>query len=200
MVPLMGRIAAGTPISAIQTRLETFAMPPEFLGGGEHFALEVRGDSMIEAGILENDTVIIRKQDTAETGDIVVALVDEEEATLKRLRKRGASIALEAANPAYETRNLRARPRPCSGEDGEPAPPILSRPGRPRKGRPAERVFLEALQIAFEPASPASPGDAAEPGRRASCQRGADEQSKDTFARLAYKQNRDIQFNLIVFT
>ena len=104
MVPLMGRIAAGTPISAIQTRVETFAMPPEFLGSGEHFALEVRGDSMIEAGIFENDTVIIRKQDTAETGDIVVALIDEEEATLKRLRKRGASIALEAANPAYETR------------------------------------------------------------------------------------------------
>jgi repressor LexA len=104
MVPMMGRIAAGTPISAIQTRLQTLAMPPEFLGGGEHFALEVRGDSMIEAGILENDTVIIRKQDTAETGDIVVALIDEEEATLKRLRKRGASIALEAANPAYETR------------------------------------------------------------------------------------------------
>jgi repressor LexA len=104
MVPLMGRIAAGTPISAIQSRTQTFAMPPEFLGSGEHFALEVRGDSMIEAGILENDTVIIRKQDTAETGDIVVALIDEEEATLKRLRKRGASIALEAANPAYETR------------------------------------------------------------------------------------------------
>jgi repressor LexA len=104
MVPLMGRIAAGTPISAIQTRVQTLAMPPEFLGSGEHFALEVRGDSMIEAGILENDTVIIRKQDTAETGDIVVALIDEEEATLKRLRKRGASIALEAANPAYETR------------------------------------------------------------------------------------------------
>jgi repressor LexA len=104
MVPLMGRIAAGTPISAIQTRLDTFAMPPEFLGSGEHFALEVRGDSMIDAGIFENDTVIIRKQDTAETGDIVVALIDEEEATLKRLRKRGASIALEAANPAYETR------------------------------------------------------------------------------------------------
>ena len=104
MVPVMGRIAAGTPISAIQTRTETLAMPPEFLGSGEHFALEVRGDSMIEAGILENDTVIIRKQDTAETGDIVVALIDDEEATLKRLRKRGASIALEAANPAYETR------------------------------------------------------------------------------------------------
>ena len=104
VLPLMGRIAAGTPISAIQTRLQTLAMPPEFLGGGEHFALEVRGDSMIDAGIFENDTVIIRKQDTADTGDIVVALIDEEEATLKRLRKRGASIALEAANPAYETR------------------------------------------------------------------------------------------------
>ena len=75
-----------------------------FSASGEHFALEVRGNSMIEAGIFENDTVIIRKQDTAETGDIVVALIDEEEATLKRLRKRGASIALEAANPAYETR------------------------------------------------------------------------------------------------
>ncbi len=104
MVPVMGRIAAGTPISAIQTRTETIAMPPDFLGSGEHFALEVRGDSMVEAGIFENDTVIIRKQDTAETGDIVVALIDDEEATLKRLRKRGASIALEAANPAYETR------------------------------------------------------------------------------------------------
>ena len=103
-VPVMGRIAAGTPIEAIQSRTSTIAMPPDFLGAGEHFALEVRGDSMIEAGILENDTVIIRKQDTAETGDIVVALIDEEEATLKRLRKRGASIALEAANPAYETR------------------------------------------------------------------------------------------------
>jgi repressor LexA len=104
MVPMMGRIAAGTPISAIQTRMSTIPMPPDFLGTGEHFALEVRGDSMIEAGIYENDTVIIRKQDTAETGDIVVALIDDEEATLKRLRKRGASIALEAANPAYETR------------------------------------------------------------------------------------------------
>ena len=104
MVPVMGRIAAGTPISAIQTRSHTIAMPPEFLSSGEHFALEVRGDSMIEAGIFESDTVIIRKQDVAETGDIVVALIDEEEATLKRLRRRGASIALEAANPAYETR------------------------------------------------------------------------------------------------
>ncbi len=104
MIPVMGRIAAGVPISAIQSRTHTIPMPPEFLGLGDHFALEVRGASMIEAGIFDNDMVIIRKQDTAETGDIVVALIDDEEATLKRLRKRGASLALEAANPAYETR------------------------------------------------------------------------------------------------
>ncbi|MFG1433055.1 transcriptional repressor LexA [Xanthobacter sp. V2C-8] len=104
VVPVMGRIAAGTPISAIQSRSATLNVPPEMLGQGEHFALEVRGDSMIEAGILDGDTVLIRRCDSADTGDIVVALVDEEEATLKRLRKKGASIALEAANPAYETR------------------------------------------------------------------------------------------------
>jgi repressor LexA len=103
-IPVMGRIAAGTPISAIQSRSHTISLPPDLLNSGEHFALEVRGDSMIEAGILDGDTVVIRKQEQAETGDIVVALIDEEEATLKRLRKRGASIALEAANPAYETR------------------------------------------------------------------------------------------------
>jgi len=103
-VPVMGRIAAGSPISAIQSRSHTLNIPPEMLGTGEHFALEVRGDSMIEAGILDGDTVLIRKCDTADTGDIVVALVDDEEATLKRLRKKGASIALEAANPSYETR------------------------------------------------------------------------------------------------
>jgi repressor LexA len=103
-IPVMGRIAAGTPISAIQSRSHTIGMPADMLGLGDHFALEVRGDSMIEAGILDQDVVIIRKQDTGETGDIVVALIDDEEATLKRLRKRGASIALEAANPAYETR------------------------------------------------------------------------------------------------
>jgi repressor LexA len=103
-VPVMGRIAAGVPIEAIQNRSHTISVPPEMLGGGDHFALEVRGDSMIEAGILEGDVVVLKKSDSAETGDIVVALVDEEEATLKRLRKRGASIALEAANPAYETR------------------------------------------------------------------------------------------------
>jgi repressor LexA len=105
-VPMMGRIAAGTPISAIQSRSHTLSLPPDMLQTGEHFALEVRGDSMVEAGILDGDTVVIRRQDSADTGDIVVALIDDEEATLKRLRRRGSSIALEAANPAYETRVL----------------------------------------------------------------------------------------------
>jgi len=103
-IPVMGRIAAGVPISAIQTHSHSIPVPPEMLGGGEHFALEVRGDSMIDAGILDGDTIILKKQDTANTGDIVVALIDDEEATLKRLRRKGASVALEAANPAYETR------------------------------------------------------------------------------------------------
>lgn len=103
-VPVMGRIAAGVPISAIQNHSHSISVPPEMMAGGEHFALEVRGDSMIEAGIFDGDTVILKKQDTAESGDIIVALIDDEEATLKRLRRKGASIALEAANPAYETR------------------------------------------------------------------------------------------------
>ncbi|MGH6856075.1 MAG: transcriptional repressor LexA [Methylocella sp.] len=103
-IPVMGRIAAGTPIAALQNRSHTISLPPDMLPPGDYYALEVRGDSMIDAGIFDNDTVVIRKQDTAETGDIVVALIDDEDATLKRLRKRGASIALEAANPAYETR------------------------------------------------------------------------------------------------
>ena len=103
-VPVMGRIAAGVPISAIQNHSHDIACPPDLMANGEHFALEVRGDSMIEAGILDGDIVIIRRCDSAENGDIVVALVEEEEATLKRLRKRGAAIALEAANPNYETR------------------------------------------------------------------------------------------------
>jgi repressor LexA len=105
-IPVMGRIAAGTPISAIQSRSHSVALPADMLGTGEHYALEVRGDSMVEAGILDGDTVVIRRQDSANTGDIIVALIDDEEATLKRLRKRGSSIALEAANPAYETRVL----------------------------------------------------------------------------------------------
>lgn len=103
-IPVMGRIAAGTPISAIETHSHTISVPVDFLTSGDHFALEVRGDSMIEAGIFDGDTVLLRRQDGADNGDIVVALVDDEEATLKRLRRRGASIALEAANPTFETR------------------------------------------------------------------------------------------------
>jgi repressor LexA len=103
-VPVMGRIAAGVPVSAIQSYSHDIACPPDLLTSGEHFALEVRGDSMIDAGILDGDIVIIRRCETAENGDIVVALVEKEEATLKRLRKRGTTIALEAANPSYETR------------------------------------------------------------------------------------------------
>ena len=103
-VPMMGRIAAGVPISAIQDHSINIPIPPDMLGSGEHYALEVKGDSMIEAGIFDGDTVLIRKGESAINGEIVVALVDEEEATLKRLRKKGDSIALEAANPAYETR------------------------------------------------------------------------------------------------
>jgi repressor LexA len=105
-VPVMGRIAAGTPIEALQTRSHTISVPPDMLGSGEHYALEVRGDSMQEAGILDGDMALIQRNETAETGDIVVALIDEEEATLKRFRRRGASIALEPANAAYEVRIL----------------------------------------------------------------------------------------------
>lgn len=103
-IPVMGRIAAGVPIEAIQHQTRTVSVPPEMLSSGEHYALEVKGDSMIEAGILDGDTVIIRNATTANPGEIVVALVDDEEATLKRFRRKGASIALEAANPAYETK------------------------------------------------------------------------------------------------
>ncbi|MCW7545072.1 transcriptional repressor LexA [Aurantimonas litoralis] len=103
-IPVMGRIAAGVPISAIQHNTHSIVVPPDMLGSGEHYALEVKGDSMIEAGILDGDTVVIRRGDTATPGEIVVALVDDEEATLKRFRRRGDTIALEAANPAYETR------------------------------------------------------------------------------------------------
>jgi repressor LexA len=105
-VPVMGRIAAGTPKEAIESKINVINVPPELLGTGDHFALEVRGDSMLDAGILEGDTALIKKTDIAETGDIVVALIDDEEATLKRFRRRGASIALEPANAAYEVRIL----------------------------------------------------------------------------------------------
>src|SRR5205814_5229650 len=105
-IPVMGRIAAGTPVEAIQTKSHVINMPPELLSSGEHFALEVRGDSMIDAGILDGDIAVLRRTDGADTGDIVVALIDEEEATLKRFRRRGASIALEPANTSYEVRIL----------------------------------------------------------------------------------------------
>src|ERR1700694_918182 len=106
-VPVMGRIAAGTPIEAIQTKSSVINMPPDMLSAtGEHFALEVRGDSMIEAGILDGDMALIKRTEAADTGDIVVALIDEEEATLKRFRRRGASIALEPANSSHEVRIL----------------------------------------------------------------------------------------------
>lgn len=103
-LPLYGRIAAGLPIEALRDHGNQVEVPAALLGNGEHFALEVAGDSMVDAGILDGDIVIIKRTDTAENGDIVVALVDENEVTLKRLRRRGNSIALEAANPRYETR------------------------------------------------------------------------------------------------
>ncbi|TAL35769.1 transcriptional repressor LexA [Phenylobacterium sp.] len=103
-LPILGKIAAGTPIEAIQQERDRMPVPESILGAGEHFVLEIAGDSMINAGILDGDFVVIKRTDSAVSGDIVVALVNGEEATLKRLRKKGASIALEAANPAYETR------------------------------------------------------------------------------------------------
>ena len=107
-VPLMGRIAAGVPIEAISEVSNHVAVPGGMLSGsGRHYALEVKGDSMIEAGINDGDVVVIREGDTADNGDIVVALVEGQEATLKRFRRKGSAIALEAANPAYETRVYR---------------------------------------------------------------------------------------------
>lgn len=103
-LPLYGRIAAGTPIDALRDPDNFIDVPASLLSSGDHYALEVDGDSMIEAGILDGDTVIIRETETAENGAIVVALIDDGEVTLKRLRRKGASIALEPANKAYETR------------------------------------------------------------------------------------------------
>jgi repressor LexA len=103
-IPVLGRIAAGVPISAIQHEVDRITPPIDFSDSEAHYALEVKGDSMIDAGIHDGDIVILRRTDSANSGDIVVALIDDEEATLKRLRKKGASVALEAANPAYETR------------------------------------------------------------------------------------------------
>ena len=103
-VPLYGRIAAGVPIEALRDESTRLDLPASLLGSGEHYALEVEGDSMIEAGIFDGDTALIQRCDSAENGAIVVALVDDNEVTLKRLRRKGESIALEPANPAYETR------------------------------------------------------------------------------------------------
>ncbi len=105
-VPLMGRIAAGVPIAAISEVMRQVAVPQAMITQGDHYALEVKGDSMKDAGIHDGDVVVIRETTTAETGDIVVALIDGQEATLKRFRRQGGMIALEAANPAYETRLL----------------------------------------------------------------------------------------------
>lgn len=106
-LPVMGRIAAGVPIEAIQTASHEVAVPASMIGSGDHYALEVRGDSMIDAGIHDGDVVVIRESASADNGDIVVALVEEQEATLKRFRRDNGMIALEAANPAYETRLFR---------------------------------------------------------------------------------------------
>ncbi|WP_370155146.1 transcriptional repressor LexA [Ferrovibrio sp.] len=103
-LPLYGRIAAGTPIEALRDMSTQIDVPIGLLGNGEHYALEVAGDSMVDAGIMDGDTVIIQRSENADNGTIVVALVDEQEVTLKRLRRKGNSVALEAANPAYETR------------------------------------------------------------------------------------------------
>ncbi|CAN5400105.1 transcriptional repressor LexA [soil metagenome] len=103
-LPLYGRIAAGTPIEALRDNSTTVDVPVSLLGSGAHYCLEVQGDSMVEAGIQNGDIAIIKSADSAESGEIVVALIDDSEATLKRLRKKGASIALEPANAAYETR------------------------------------------------------------------------------------------------
>ncbi len=103
-LPLYGKIAAGMPIEALRDPSDYIGVPPSMLGSGDHYALTIEGDSMIDAGILDGDTVIIQHADRADNGSIVVALVDNEEATLKRLRRKGESIALEPANPDYETR------------------------------------------------------------------------------------------------
>lgn len=105
-LPLYGKIAAGTPIEALRDNSASVEIPAALIGGGSHYALTIEGDSMIEAGILDGDTVVIRECSSADNGTIVVALVDDQEATLKRLRRKGASIALEPANKAYETRIL----------------------------------------------------------------------------------------------
>jgi len=103
-IPVLGKIAAGAPIEALENQTESLPLSKSYLGSNEYFALKVEGDSMIDAGINTGDYVIIKKTNIAESGKIVVALIDDHEATLKRMRKKGPSIALESANPAYETK------------------------------------------------------------------------------------------------
>ena len=103
-IPVLGKIAAGTPIEAIQNEVSRIALPEELSKNGEHFGLKISGDSMIEAGINDGDTVIVRKTNTANNGQIVVALIDDHEAMLKRIRKKGKVVALESANERYETK------------------------------------------------------------------------------------------------
>ena len=103
-VPVLGKIAAGTPVEAIQNEVSRIPLPSNLEKNGDYFGLKVQGDSMIEAGINEGDTVIIKRTDTADNGKIVVALIDEHEAMLKRIRKKGKVIALESANKNYETK------------------------------------------------------------------------------------------------
>jgi repressor LexA len=103
-LPLYGRIAAGTPIESLRDHTTYIDVPPHLLRSGDHYALEVHGDSMVEVGIRDGDVVVIQRSDVAENGDIVVALIDDHEVTLKRLRCKGQTVALEAANPEFETR------------------------------------------------------------------------------------------------
>ena len=103
-IPVLGQIAAGTPIEAIQNEVSRVAIPEELSKNGEHFGLKVSGDSMIEAGINDGDTVILKRTNTADSGQIVVALIDDHEAMLKRIRKKGKVVALESANKRYETK------------------------------------------------------------------------------------------------
>ena len=124
-LPLYGRIAAGLPIEALRDSGVHIEIPMAMLGNGEHYALEVDGDSMIDAGILDGDTVIIRKGETAENGQIIVALVDDREVTLKRLRRRGASVALEPANSAHRVQVLPADQVKVQGEAGSAAAAVL---------------------------------------------------------------------------
>ncbi len=125
-IPVMGRIAAGVPIDAIQHQTHSIAVPPDMLSAGDHFALEVRGDSMIEAGILDGDTVVIRSASTAQPGEIVVALVDDEEATLKRFRRKGEFDRARSGQSRVRDADLRPQSREGPGPAGRVDPTVLS--------------------------------------------------------------------------